>query len=257
MARPRSTLLTISVVCAALVAVACGTKGSPDATATTTPDTGVGVVTPEPTETTATTTPATSTAPPAPGYPDGARQYAEAVLAAWKAKALQTLANLATAQVHEQIIEIPMPVNMNWHYSQCDGAAGSTYCTFFNDPGDKFVLKLTNALLGKPHAAVGVQLDQTEYPSSATAYVKAFIAAWQEGNRWRMLELANQAEVDYFTHYTPPAPGYLTCNDGAAGSTYVRVYNADGLNYAIRVINAQLSKPHAITGHVTPPASCP
>jgi hypothetical protein len=149
-------------------------------------------------------------------------------------------------------------VNMTWHYGRCEGAAGSTYCIFFNDDGDKFVLQLNNQLLGQAHAGVSVQFGQIEFPSAATAYVKAFVAAWQDGNRWRMLALANQNEVDYFTHYTPPDPGYQTCEDHVAGSTYVRVYNTVGLNYAIQVTNAQLGKSHAIAGHApTPLTVCP
>ena len=89
-------------------------------------------------------------------------------------------------------------------------------------------------------------------------YVDEFIEAWQMGNRIRMKLLANSTEVDYFTHYTPPE-NYSLCTDGAAGSTYVRVYNSDGLNYVIRVTNATLGHAHAIAGHVTPPVppACP
>jgi hypothetical protein len=71
-----------------------------------------------------------------------------------------------------------------------------------------------------------------------------------------MTVLANAAEVEYFTHYTPPG-AYSTCATLSAGTASVRIYNSDGLNYTLTVAVATLGGKHAITGHAGTPASCP
>jgi hypothetical protein len=94
---------------------------------------------------------------PAPvTYPAGAKAYAEAVIAAWKAKNLTKLADLTTPEVHEQLIEIPGPPNMSWTFVMCDGAAGSQYCTFKNADDNRIRLRLQGDKLGKAHATVAV-----------------------------------------------------------------------------------------------------
>jgi hypothetical protein len=250
MAALRRTAAVCALVAAAMSTVACGNGGggSPDPGSTSIGPSGVGVIGTGPSESPSAT---------AAAYPTNAEDYASAVIAAWQSDPTGLLGNLTTAQVHEQLIEIPGPLDMNWHLSMCDGAAGSSYCTFFNEDGDRLRLQLTNALLGQAHATVGVNLDQTQYPTTAQDYVTAFIEAWQQGNRWRMAALSNQNEVEYFTHYTPPEPGYDLCSDGAAGSTYVHVYNGAGLSYLIQVTNSKLGQANAIVAHSDVTPSCP
>jgi hypothetical protein len=244
---------TLCATAVALLALtACG-GDDPSVTPTTTgaPTVGLGSA--------PTTVPAPTTGPPPvtpPAFPSGARQYAEAILAAWKNKQLDRLGDLTTAEVQDQIISIPGPPYQSWHYSTCKSAGGVTSCVFFNDPGDKATLNLTNATLGRAHAGTGVAFDPTEYASDPVEYVEAFVTAWQDGNTRRMKQLANQVEIDYFTHYTPPDPSTDACySGGAAGSQYVRVFNGDGLEYLLRLTTEALGKAHAIAGHNDPSGS--
>jgi predicted small lipoprotein YifL len=242
----------LPLLLALLTLAACGSKGpggpSPNGTGAQ-----VGQA---PTTAAATPPPTVAATPNTEEFPKTARAYAESVLAAWKQHQLEWLGDLTTPEVQEQIIEIPGPPNQSWTYHRCDNTAGSAYCEFFNADGDAIVLRISTPLLGKAHATIEVSLDQTEYSMNAVTYVKAFLDAWKAGNLPRMRTLANQNEVDYFTHYTPP-DAYSTCTDGAAGSTYVRVYNSDGLNYTLRVVNQELGKKHAIAEHSNVPAPCP
>jgi len=248
-----SLVRVVPITLALLAVVACGSKSPGGAT----PQKTGAQVGQAPTTNAATTPPAAATATPATEeFPKTARAYAESILAAWKQHQLEWLGDLTTPEVQEQIIEIPGPPNQSWTYHQCSNAAGSAHCEFFNADGDAIVLQMATALLGKAHAAIGVSLDLTEYSTNAVTYVKAFIDAWKAGNLPRMAILADQNEVEYFTHYTPP-DAYSTCTDGAAGSTYVRVYNSDGLNYTLRVVNQELGKKHAIAEHSNVPAPCP
>lgn len=101
----------------------------------------------------------TSTPPIAPAYPQNAKAYAEAVIAAWKNHKIDRLGDLTTPEVQEQLLEIPGPPNMDWTYIMCDGAAGSSYCQFQNADGDKLTLKVVNQYLGKAHAVGQVTFE--------------------------------------------------------------------------------------------------
>ena len=146
-------------------------------------------------------------------------------------------------------------VEPNWTYVDCQGAAGSSYCQFINADGDSVTVRLDNQLLGRSRATTEVKLDQTTYSNNAVEYVKAFIEAWRNANTKRMAALANQAEVDYFTHYTPPG-AYSTCATLAGGIASVRVYNAGRPELHAHRGGGDAGAKHAITGHAPrrPPA---
>jgi hypothetical protein len=259
MARPRP-LVVVTVLAAAALAIACGTKQSPQSDATT-QGSGVVVVT------TTGSTAAPTTAAPAPttavpiSYPSDARAYAEAILAAWKNGDATTLAALTVSGVPAKYTGLSPQPNKTWHYSRCEGAAGSSYCVFFNDNGDMITVRLSNQSLGAAHANTDMTFDKTTFPATAKDYVKAFTDAWQQGNTWRMTALSKTdgSVTSYFTHYTPPDVGYLVCDDGggAAGSTYVHVYNHVGLNHVMQVSNPALGQAHGIVGYLSPPPPVP
>lgn len=127
-------------------------------------------------------------------YPSTAKAYAEAILAAWKAKQQAALASLTTAQVEDQIISIPLP-DMTWTFIRCDGAAGSTHCAFHNNDGDVINLRIGNSLLGKADAGTAVTFEQTSFPKEAKAYVEALLKAWRDDNGPRMKRLAKMEVV--------------------------------------------------------------
>jgi len=196
-----------------------------------------------------------ATPSPTATFPASARLYAEAVLLAWRTKQYSQLSELTTTAVLSQL-QTTANVEPNWTYVDCQGAAGSSYCLFINADGDAVTVRLDNQLIGRARAATEVKLDQTTYSNNAVEYVKAFIEAWRNANTKRMAALANQGEVDYFTHYTPPG-AYSTCATLSGGIASVRVYNADGLNYTLTVAVATLGSKHAITGHAAVAAACP
>ena len=191
--------------------------------------------------------------PPAPSYPDSAREYAEAVVAAWVGHDNDRLADLTTAEVHEQIIEIPMPIDLNWSFDECATVVPNRSCGFFNSNGDNFVLLINPDLLGQPHAAIEVALDLTEFPDNAVTYGREFVNAWRAGNTNRLNKLATDTVITYITGKTTPAAGYRACGDGAAGSTYVRIYGGGGPEYVFQVQNQALGGPEAVVGWTPPP----
>jgi len=185
--------------------------------------------------------------PPAASYPKTARAYAEAILTAWRQKQNNRLADLTNAQVHEQIVEIPGPPNMTWTYVQCDGAAGSSYCEFYNNAGDDIVLRLINEQLGKAHAAIEVRFNVL--PDDGVAYVQAFVQAWQLAHKPRMLKLSVPEVVDAVREMAaaPRNPKYDT-PEGGGGLLVVRITNDEGFKLDLHVGTTLLGQPHAIVG---------
>lgn len=90
------------------------------------------------------------------------------------------------------------------------------------------------------------------YPTDAIAYARAFVDAWRAGNVDRMAQLADIDVVNELKDQPKPAADYRTCGDGAAGSTYVRVFGVGGPEYLIRLSNARLGGPQAIVNNMVP-----
>ncbi len=158
---PNMVRVCLPLLCVALSLTACNGKDEPSAFPSAVTTLGQPTPSSAPSATASPTASPTKASPkppsPAPvSYPTTPKTYAEAVIAAWKAKNMSKLADLATPLVSEQLMEIPGPPNMNWSFVMCDGAAGSSYCQFSNTDGHKVTLRLTNETIGKAHAVVDV-----------------------------------------------------------------------------------------------------
>jgi hypothetical protein len=200
---------------------------------------------------TAAPTPATPLPTTATTYPATAQAYGEKTLAAWAGIQIQTLSDLTTADAQTQLKSLPIPPNQQWNFQTCDGAAGSSYCSFASNDGDVITLRMVNTVLGKAHAVAEVKFDPTVYATDAKEYVQVFIEAWRDANTRRMLALSAQSEVDYFTHFTPP-DAYTICTVKSGDVWSVRIYNSSGLNDVVHVADPVLGNRHAIAGHVDP-----
>lgn len=155
---PRPTrLISLAILVAAVILTGCAQKKDPSAVPTAVTTLGQASPTLEPTKSPP-KPPVVTTSPPIigdPVYPNDHETYAKVAIAAWKAHKLDRLGDLTTAQVHEQIIEIPAP-NMNWTFDMCDGVAGAQYCSFNNNDGNKITLKVTSQYLSQAHAITQV-----------------------------------------------------------------------------------------------------
>ena len=97
------------------------------------------------------------------------------MLAAWGQLQSQTLGDLTSPEAKAQILAITAPPGQQWTFQRCDGAAGSTYCSFASNDGDVVTLRITNTLLGAAHATTEAKYDPTVYATDAKEYVRAFI----------------------------------------------------------------------------------
>jgi hypothetical protein len=191
--------------------------------------------------------------PAAVSYPTTARAYAEATVAAWAGHDLDELADLTTAQVHEQLLEIPGQPKTDWIHYMCDGVAGSSYCTLRNGDGDQVRLKVTHQYLGGPHAVVEVTASLTAYESDAKAYATAFALAWASSNTARMRALARPDVVVAMNndHQNRPQGTYIVdvmLEHGGAGLVMAHVL-VGPVQFRLDIGTTLLGKPKAIVGY--------
>ena len=163
----RSVLVTALVL---LLAVACGDDG--DSSTATTIEVGTTSTTAvaETTTTAGPTTteaPATTAAPPTtadPGddaLPTDPQQYAQAFVGAWAAGDQDSAGLFGTPAAVQAIFAFDSGGAGAWSVTSCEGAAGSTYCTFTAGGDPTIVVRVGNeaASQGQPHAVTEVQVS--------------------------------------------------------------------------------------------------
>jgi hypothetical protein len=240
----RVPLVAVPLLVLAMLGTACATNGpGPDPSATTTGAGELGLP-PEPTD------PPTDLGPTdiSPTYPDDVEAYAKETLDAWAGDDASWLGALTSAATYDDVIDLLASVNDEWDFHRCDGTAGSSYCSFINDNGDVFSLRISHALLGQAHAAIDALLDETVYPDDGVAYVKEFVAAWQFGNEVRMLRLSTPEVVDDAGSHAPVNPTYATPQCCGGGLLQVKA-NWAGTFARFDVGTTLLGGPHAIVGY--------
>lgn len=156
-------------------------------------------------------------------YPSTAEAYATAVIKAWAGDDPAWLQALTSDAVYFGIFDLDASPYDQWTFLRCDGAAGSSYCSFANPDGDVLTLRISNLLLGQADAAVDVFLDKTVYPNDAVLYVKEFVTAWQFGNTARMLTLSSPAVVNKVPSTAPTSVTYLPLDCCGGGLAQVKV----------------------------------
>jgi hypothetical protein len=177
---------------------------------------------------------------PAPSYPSDAETYSKAAVTAYLNHDQTRLGQLnASGSTIFQTLASGN-YDRNWALQNCQGAAGSSYCTFYNAVGDMLRLQLSNQLLGAAHAIVGGTFDPLTFPTDMKAYAQECLDAWKAGN---------SARVGYLT--TPDAKTHLSAiadshraddwtfsdSQGAAGSSYLTWHNGSGDRIVFRFTN--------------------
>ena len=190
--------------------------------------------------------------PPAVSYPTTARAYAEATVAAWAGHELDGLADLTTAQVHEQFVE--PPVNPR--------STGSTTCATVcparaTAPCATATVtrcgSVTHQYLGGPHAVVEVKTNFTTYESDADNYATAFARAWASNNTARMRALARPDVVVAVNndHQNRPQGNFIVdvaLEHGGAGLVMAHV-SVGQVDFRLDIGTTLLGKPKAIIGY--------
>lgn len=143
----RQRSFALLVVCLAVA----GCDGDEPVTSSTT-----GSTAPAGTTTTGSTSSTAATTPAMPSTPDA---YATAFIAAWVAADRDAASALATPEVVDQLFAVDAG-EAPWALVTCEGAAGSSYCTFGDGAGGEIVVRVGNeaAALGQPQAIAEVRV---------------------------------------------------------------------------------------------------
>jgi hypothetical protein len=184
-----------------------------------------------------------------PQYPVAATDYTRAVLDAWDAHNSGRIAALSGPGGVVSFANLGNP-DRHWHFHVCLPDGDRRACTYDNNNGDRISIDVDPTLMGKPHAVVSAFIDHTEYGNSADSVVGTFMQAWADGNKYRMVSVADNAAVTY-AMATMATPESWTLNDaaGVAGHTTVNVSTNNG-PLVFDVTNARLGHPHSFT-HAT------
>jgi hypothetical protein len=175
-----------------------------------------------------------------PSYPADAGAYAQAAVTAWlhgDQARLDQLRDPGNQILHTVGLG---DYDRNYTFRDCQGAAGSSYCTFYNAVGDVLVLQLSNPLLGAPHAIVHGTFDPLTFPNDMRAYAQECLDAWRAGNLTRVGYLT---QPDAKTHLLAVAASHKLDDwtfvdaQGAAGSSYLTWHTPGGDRIVFRFTN--------------------
>lgn len=193
---------------------------------------------------------APSDQPPAPvSYPDTAQAYAEAAVHAWSSGDNTRLGQLNDAGDTLFTTLSAGDYNKAFSLYQCNGAAGSSICVFYNQVGDEADVRLRNDLVGSAHAVVDGQFHPITFPTDYQAYAQEALNAWTNHNTAAVALLTGKPGDTGFggvpaSHRTDSWT--YDHAEGAAGHQYYLFGNAAGDTVAIGFANP---------GFVTVPAN--
>jgi len=223
MTNTRAALAAAPLSLALLLAACSGDDDSADSTTTTTTtteattsassgsssDTTAGPsseTTAPPTETTTPpgAEPASEAGSPLPGDPQG---WASELVRAWGAGDRERAAELATPEVVDQLFGHAAVGGGDWDLLRCEGAAGTTYCTFTSASRGEALTTQQPTVNGL--APIGTaELAPSTNDDGAFAYsASILVQAWGRGDRAQAAQYAPPAVVDQlFRHADPGGP---------------------------------------------------
>jgi hypothetical protein len=187
-----------------------------------------------------------------PSYPSDEKAYVTAMINAWAVRDTTREGQLAVAQAFDFLPR----VDMHWHYYQChvhDGAYED--CIYDNNIGDRITVVVDPTKVGKPMAVQSASIDRTSYPTDADSYVIAWTGAWDNGDRYRMIQLSDSSLTATMLAGGQPAPQGTMPQDATgapAGYVWITVYSDNHDTFTVQVKTSLLSQPHAISA--APPA---
>jgi hypothetical protein len=169
----------VVLLAAVLVAGCSGTPGSSPTSGS--PTTGAPQASSAPAASD-TSTPGGGVLGTAPTFPKDASAYATETVTAWRQGDHARLAQLNDASDTVFATLDAGDYNKQFTLYRCDGAAGSSYCTFYNAVGDTLILRLQNQRLGQAHAVIEGQWHPITFPVDLRAYAEEAITAWSGHN---------------------------------------------------------------------------
>lgn len=187
--------------------------------------------------------------PPAATYPTSAEAYARAAVSAWANHDTTRLGQLNAAS--DTVFSTLDGGDYNRNFTtlyMCDGAAGSTYCTFYNAVGDALRLRLRNDLLGHPHAITEGVFTPITFPTDYQAYAQEALTDWVSRNTAAVSLLTGKPGDSAFSSVPAGVRNedwVYDRTDGAAGHVYYIFHNTAGDTLAFGFVNPGIQSPPA------------
>jgi hypothetical protein len=157
------------------------------------------------------------------------------VFDAWKAGKPAAASHDATPTVINTLTGHPYSSASLWFFNRCDGAAGSTFCTWINRTESQLILRVNN----QNQVVIGAQF--VVFPNTTSGQ---FFHSWRVQNRTAAGQFGSAAAVSsLFSHpYHPTAHWTPDGCQGAAGSVFC-TWSADNGNQIITQLdNVQTHK---------------
>ena len=190
----------------------------------------------------------TSAGPAAPTYPNSADAYAKAAVVAWQTGDTTRLGQLDDPG--DTVFGTLNGGNYNKAFAlyRCDGAAGSSICTFYNSVGDDLDLRLRNDLVGQPHAVVDGHFNPITFPTDYQAYAQEALNDWIGHNTAAVALLTGKPSDTAFSHIPASARDTswtFQSEQGAAGHEYFVFTDPQNNSIAIGFVNPTIQSPPA------------
>ncbi|GHJ42689.1 hypothetical protein Cs7R123_00310 [Catellatospora sp. TT07R-123] len=243
----RPATLTAIIVGLAVLATGCGSKpaATPGAAATASTELSPAPATPvAASPTTGGTGTGSGSGCAMTGTVSGGEGASLQVMKAWLKCDTTALHTLMQNDAYQQLHAIGTPnIDTHWTFVYCDGAMGSSYCTYRNKLGSDIVIRLSNS--ATDHPVTEFKLDLTVFHKDAEKYAREFLDAFVNHNKPRMVALASQPIVDSIVVDAPPAGYDLTLSPDPHW-VYNAQFTATG-EYWVVTVHGTLGKAHAIT----------
>ena len=154
------------------------------------------------------------------------------LFAAWKANDPAAATGAITTHAAKvQMFSEPYSASAQWTFITCDGAAGSTYCTWVNKIEGRLVLRVDNA---------AQQVTSVQRISLGNVAAGRVFHAWRVGSDGSASAYATPSAVTaLWVHVYKASDHWLPDGcEGAAGSTYCTFTNDAAKTLVLRVDNA-------------------
>lgn len=188
---------------------------------------------------------------PAVTYPTDADAYSRKAITAWRDHDTATLNALNAPS--DTVFATLNAGNYNTQFTTlytCEGAAGSSYCTYYNAVGDTLRLQLRNDLLGKAHAIIGGTLIPITFPTDYQAYAQEALDDWRAHNSAAVALLTGKSGDTAFASVPASARSANTTwtfshQEGAAGHQIFVWLDQANNELAFDFINPTIQSPPA------------
>ena len=163
----------------------------------------------------------------------------------WKGNDADGAHAFASDTAVDQIFAKPYSAKSEWFFNRCDGAAGSTYCTWINNIETRLQMRVANSQN---------KVNDVEYIALSSGVSGRFFHAWRVGSHAQAANYGTATAVTQLFSTTYHAADHWTPDgcEGAAGSIYCTWVADDGRTMVTHFDNVETHKVVSVAHHPAP-----